>query len=188
MSGLPLLSGASAAVKRPASIRWKRWRARRASAGLLRPAPAAVQPAHGLDHLDVAQHRLAEGELVDAGGDLARARRQAVAVERGELDDQRVADRAFAAEREKVGVGREAAVPVGAAVDGDGVVQGGQARRGQHRLHRDLAAAEQARAARGHVGGGDQQLGARAKCAGWRNRRGPRAACGSGSKPSGLKS
>src|SRR5262249_14526075 len=36
MSGLALLSGANALVKRPASIRWKRWRARRVSAALLK--------------------------------------------------------------------------------------------------------------------------------------------------------
>ena len=35
MSGLPLLSGASELVKRPASMRWKRCRARRVSAALL---------------------------------------------------------------------------------------------------------------------------------------------------------
>ena len=44
-------------------------------------------------------------------------------------------------------------------VDGDGVVDGGQAGRGQHALDRHLAAAEETGKAVGDVGRGDQQLG-----------------------------
>ena len=125
--------------------------------------PAACLRAHGLDHLDIAQHRLIEGDLVDAGADLARARRHAVGAQGAQPDDQRIRNGALARQRHQIGVGGEAAVPVGAPVDGDRVMDGGQARRSQHRLDRELAAPEQARAAGCHVGGGDQQLGAGAR-------------------------
>jgi hypothetical protein len=121
----------------------------------------------------MSQHGLVEGDLVDARGDLARAHGQTVAIERVELDDQRVRHRALTAEREEVGVGGEAAVPVGVAGNGDRMVQGGQAGGGQHRFHRDLGAAEQARAAGGDIGGGDQQLETYMWTAAWRNRHAP---------------
>ena len=134
-SGLPLLSGASALVKRPASIRWKRWRARRASAALAAPdqrrwcarTVSITSMSRSIGWLKVIwlMRAVISRAVVGTPGLSMRV----------ELDDQRVADRALAPQRHEVGVGREAAVPIGVPVDGDGVMDGGQAGRGQHALH-----------------------------------------------------
>ncbi len=98
--------------------------------------------------------------MADAARDLARGGGH-TALDAGQLDDQRIVDGAFAGERNEIGIGGEAAVPIGRAVDGHGVMDRRQAGRRQHRVHGEFAAAEKARAARGDIGRGHQQLGAR---------------------------
>ena len=128
-----------------------------------RAADAALPAfAHGLDQLDLADKRRVEGEAVGVQRYLAHAGRHTRANQGVELHDERVLDRTLHGQRLDVGVGGKAAVPVGDAIDLDCMMQGRQARGRQHRLDGQLLAPEDARAARRHLGGGDQKLDWRA--------------------------
>ena len=120
--------------------------------------PAETRAACSRYQLDVAQERLVEGDLADVGGDLGRRLRRLRPDRVVEHHDQRVLDRAFGRQRDEVRIGRKAAVPVGLAVDLDGLMHGRQAGGRQDDFDLHLVPPEQPRPAGGDVGRGDQQL------------------------------
>ena len=160
-SGLPLLSGDRAAGEATGLDQVKAVAGKARIAGLPRRDQRRVMRAHGLDHLDVAQHRLVEGDLVDAGGDLARARGHARRDASGLSLTISVSPTGLSrAERRRDRDWRRSRRPSRRCPSMETAwwMVGRQAE-ASTALHRQLAAAEQARAAGRDVGGGDQQLG-----------------------------
>ena len=75
-----------------------------------------------------------------------------------DLNQDRVARRTFANERRDGGIAGIPAVPIGLAIDLDGLKHRRQASRRKQDVWRELGIAEHASAARVHIGGGDEQL------------------------------
>ena len=79
-------------------------------------------------------------------------------VDRCDLDDQGISHGAFRRQRDEIGIGGKAAVPIGPAIDYHGMMDRRQAGGGKNRLDGHLVPPEKAHAAGGHVGGRNQQL------------------------------
>src|SRR5436190_23388377 len=116
------------------------------------PQPA-LEPAEGeraplgfalgeRDALDLAVQRGAEADLVEAVRDLLHGARDAGAALRLQPDDEDVARFALVDERAQWRIRGEAAIPVRRVADRHRLVERRQAGRGEERLQRDLARAE----------------------------------------------
>ena len=110
------------------------------------------------DHLQLLEQHGVEGDLVEAAEDVARRARRAGTLDGIDLHQDGVARLALAHQRGDGRIAGIAAVPVGIAVDLDGLEHVWQAGRRQQRIDRQISVAEHPSAAGTHVGRGHEQL------------------------------
>ncbi len=99
-----------------------------------------------------------ERDLVDAVADGGRRLGDALARDRVDLHDDRVAAIGFVEQRPQRRIAGIAAVPIGFAVDHGGLEQMRQRRRGHHMVGREDVAAKYCAHAGAHIGRGDEQF------------------------------
>ena len=109
-------------------------------------------------HAQLLEQGRIEGDLVDAVDDVTGRARRARALDRIDLNQDRIVRRAVADQRRDGGIARIAAVPIGLAVDLDGLKQRRQAGGGEQHLGRQVGVAENVPAPGVHIGGRDEQL------------------------------
>ena len=111
------------------------------------------------DRPHLAHQRGVEADLVDAVEDLrSPCCGSSGALDRIDVDDQHVRRVAAIDQREDRRIAHVAAVPIGLAVDLDGLEQERQAGRGHDRVDRQLVVGEHLDLAGAHIGGADVEL------------------------------
>jgi len=109
-------------------------------------------------HAQLLQENGVEGHLIQTVRNLGGGARHAFALDRVDRYDNGVLRFALPDESRERGIAGIAAVPVGLAVDLDGLEHGGQTGRGEQNVRRNGVVLKNFTAARPHIGGGDEEV------------------------------